>query len=277
MKKTTDTTRQTQRLDPQSQAFVNDMRERARAGAGTALDAPGNFFLGPDTRSITDQLMPFMNPYIQHVIGGLGGQYDAARSRAVIDANQRATAAGAFGGSRAAVERGARLGELDVGQLGQTGSLLAGGFNQALDRGLAHSEYVRALRERQAQEPLWRQQQAQQMLNLGLGPVGQTSTTSRTQQGSTAGALAGLAGTALGAYLNAKTGGVAGAVAGGLKNFGSGFQFTPSPEGYYGPLSFTQPYQPGGATAIGGGFTPWQPPSFVPPGGWSPLAGYGSR
>lgn len=219
-KGSTQTVRQEQRLDPQSRRFVEEMRARGQEGAGVALDTPGNFFLGPDTRSIADQIAPFLNPYIGNVVDGVRGEFDHLRDQATIGANQQATAAGAYGGSRHGVVEGVRHGELDRAQTSQIGGLLSSGFQNALSQGLAHSEYTRALRERMAQEPLFRQQMAQGFLNGGLGPTGFTSTNTQTQQGSTLGTVTGLVGTALGAYL----GGPAGAAAGGA---GGGTQFQP--------------------------------------------------
>lgn len=191
-----------QRLDPQTQAYVNQMRQVAAGGggpqtqrvgpggmitrttpgvqggpiggaAGVALNQPGSFFTGP----ISDaDIQSAMNPYMQNVIGGVRGEYDHLRGLAGVDANQQATQQGAFGGSRHAVMQGARMGELDRAQTSQIGGLLNRGYQDA--RGFA--EHQRQLQQQQLQEPLFRQQQALGFLNMGLGPHG-TSTTQPMQ------------------------------------------------------------------------------------------------
>jgi len=270
-KESTQTTKEQQRLDPASQRFVDAMRQRGQGGADVALNQPGNFFLGPTGESIESMIAPFMNPYQQQVIGGVQGQFDQLRGQAMVDANQRATAQGAFGGSRAAVERGSRLGALDLGETQQIGGLLSSGFQNALGQGLAFSEYNRALRERQAQEPLFRQQMAQDLLNSGLGPTGFDFTNSQTQQGSTLGTALGLAGTIGGAMI----GGPAGASIGG--QIGSqlgGFnppQFLPSPgspsgigmsAGATGPSGIGMSAGATGPSALSMGYQPPSPFSF---------------
>ncbi len=189
-------TTQTTGLDPRSQAFVDRTRAQAGTGASTALNTPGSFFLGPDTRSIQEQIAPFLNPFISDVVGGVRGEFDVLRDQARNRTSQQAIQAGAFGGSRQGVAEGVRLGELDRAQTSQVGNLLSSGFQSALGTGLQQSEQNRQLRERQAQEPLFRQMQALQFLLQGLGPTGQTQTTTEPG-GSTFGTIAGLGLTAL--------------------------------------------------------------------------------
>ena len=75
-----------------------------------------------------------MNPYQQQVLDAVGADYDKQRAQAHTDANQAATAAGAFGGSRHGVMEGARLGELDQGEMSTMAGLRAQGFNDAMSR-----------------------------------------------------------------------------------------------------------------------------------------------
>lgn len=131
-----------------------------------------------------------MDPYLDEVIGGVRGEFDHLRAGASRDAAQAATRAGAFGSSRHGVLEGTRLGELDRAQASQVGGLLSSGFRDALGRGLEYSEYQRALRERKAQEPLFRQQQRLNFLTQGMGPTG--SVTESVQPGNLVGDIAGL-------------------------------------------------------------------------------------
>jgi len=95
-----------------------------------------------------DAFAQFMNPYQQNVIDATGRQYDQLRSQAHLNANDAATQARAFGGTRQAVTEGAALGQLDQGQAQTTAQLLQQGFGDA-------------------------QQRALQAANLGMGALGQ--------------------------------------------------------------------------------------------------------
>lgn len=75
-----------------------------------------------------------MNPYQQGVIDQLGGAYDRMRQKSLLDTNAQATRSGAFGGDRAALLAGERLGEIDRAQGDQVANLLYGGFNDAMGR-----------------------------------------------------------------------------------------------------------------------------------------------
>ena len=90
--------------------------------------------------------------------------------------------------------------------------------SSALTQGLQFSEYQRALRERQMQEPIFRRQVQQGLLTGGLGPTGQT--TQQIQHGNLAGDIAGLGLMGLGLA----TGGPAGAAAASQVGGGSSFQ-----------------------------------------------------
>ena len=229
------TTTQTTGLDPRSQQFVDQQRAQAQGAAGVATGAPGNFFLGPDQRSIQDQISPFLDPFIQNVIGGVRGEFDVLRDQASNRVSDQAIQAGAFGGSRQGVAEGVRLGELDRAQTSQIGGLLSSGFRNALSTGLQQSELNRQLRERQAQEPLFRQQQAQQFFQGGLGPTGQVQT--QTQPGgSTLGTIAGLGLSALPFFFPPAAPFVGAAGAGGLLGGGSAAN----------DPAFTDPLFPGG-------------------------------
>lgn len=209
----------TQTLDPKSQGFVDRTRSGASDAQGVALNTPGSFFEGPNQSSIMEQLRPFLDPYINQVIGGLGGQYDQLRGQAGRSASQAATQAGAYGGSRSAIESAVRKSELDRAQTQQVGGLLSNQFNTALGQGLQYSEYQRALRERMLQEPLFRQQMAQGFMTGGLGPTGSSQTA--VQPGSFWGDAVGAGLTGLGFLAGGPPGAAAASQLGGG---GGGFQ-----------------------------------------------------
>jgi hypothetical protein len=226
------TTTQQTGLDPESQSYVNQMRQQALQGA-QGLQGGGPLFLGADPRSIQEQMQPFMNPYMNQVIGGVQGEFDNLRGQARLATNDAATRAGAFGGSRHGVAEGVRMGELDRAQTSQIGGLLSQGYQNALGQGLQHSEYQRALQERQMQEPLFRAQQQMQMLNMGMGPTGSTSTTEQPGP-SFWGQLLGAGLTGAGLFMGGPAGGAAGSALSGGGGFqpGSLFQDAPLPGQY---------------------------------------------
>lgn len=175
------------------------------------LPANNSYFTGPQTMSIGDQVKPFMNPYMQHVVDATRGEFDHLRGQAAMGSDQQATMAGAFGGSRHGVATGVRLGELDRAQGAQIAGLLHGGYQNALQTGLGYAEHQRQLRQQQLQEPMFRLG----MMNLGMGPTGSVS--SQPMQRSAAGGIAG--GALTGAQLGSMIPGIgtaAGAIGGGL-------------------------------------------------------------
>jgi hypothetical protein len=219
-KKTTTTTA----LDPASQKYVDAMRAQGQGASGVALNG-GPFFTGPQTMSVGDQAAAFMNPYMQNVVGATQGHYDQLRADALNQTKQQATLGGGFGGSRMAVLAGSRLGQLDQGQAQTISGLLAGGYQNALSQGTAYAEHQRQLQQQQMQEPIWRQQMAQGFMQGGMGPYGQTSTSTQPG-GGLLGTIGGLGMTAMGM---------------GWNPFGGGQQ----------PTQFAQPQ-------------PWQAPSWNP-------------
>lgn len=187
----TKTTTQTQALDPKSQAYVDNLR-RAALGGADALNAAGPFYLGPDPRTPAEQAKAFMDPYLSSVVDATRGEFDYLRGQAGREATDAAIQSGAYGGSRHGVAEGVRKAALDRAQTSQIANLFQSGYQSALQQGLQYSEYQRALRERQAQEPLMRQQALLQLLNLGMGPTGGTSTATEKTPGSLGGTLGGL-------------------------------------------------------------------------------------
>lgn len=176
--------------DQASQAYIDQMRQQGQQAAGTAMGG-GPFFTGPISQ---EQIQGAMNPYIQNVVDATRGEFDHLRQQALNGSNQEATMAGAFGGARHGVMAGARMGELDRAQGSQIAGLLHGGYQNAL----GFAEHQRQLQQQRMQEPLFRQQQAMNFMNLGMGPVGthtqQAETPGRNPLGSAAsGAMAGSA------------------------------------------------------------------------------------
>lgn len=224
------TTTTSQTLDPASQKYVDAMRGQAQGASNVALGGPaggGSWFTGPQTQTIGQQAGAFMNPYMQNVIDPMNAYFDKQRQQAMTNTSAQATMGGAYGGSRAAVLAGSRLGELDAAQGQQMGGLLAGGYQNAMQQGTAYAEQQRQLQQQQMQEPLFRQQQAQAFQQGGMGPVGwnQTQKTSGGQFGDIMKFGAGLGMTAMGAGL---FGGGGGGGGGGMQTMGGGYQNAPN-------------------------------------------------
>lgn len=216
-------------LDPRSQAAVDAMRRQAASGAQTAIGTPGSFVAGQDPRSIEQIVAEFMNPFISSVVDGTRGEFDHLRGQAQVGVNQSATQAGAFGGDRHGVAQGVRLGELDRAQGSQIAGLLSGGFQNALSTGLQQSELSRLIRQQQLQEPLFRQQMAQQFLQGGLGPTsGSTTQTTQLPGSNVFGNIAGLGLTLAGGGFN-PFGFLGGGGGSGLGSF-FGAQQMPTPQ-----------------------------------------------
>lgn len=243
----------TQRLDPRSQGYVDQMRAQAGASADMILNDPGSFFIGPNQQSVGEIVGQFMNPYTEQVIGNLGAEFDQRRAAATTAANQAASAAGAFGSARHGVREGVQLGELDRAQMQQVGGLLSNQWNQAVQQGLGYNQYQNQLRAQQAMEPVWRAQQAAQLRSGGLGPTGMDTT--QIQKGNLFKDLAGAAMT----FANPLKGLISKGmdVLGGDQN-----QFMPpGPLPTYGPttIGHPQPNQPPWRTGL---------PDIPRPPGW---------
>lgn len=197
-------------LDAGSQSFVDKQRELAEQAANTART--GDFFTGELSQTPGEMAQAFMNPYQDQVIGGIRGEFDHLRGQAATQNAQQATAAGAFGGSRQAVTEGSRLGALDRAQGQQVGQFLNQGYQNALSQGTQFAEHQRQLREQQMRAPLFGNQQAMNMMNLGMGPIGQTNTQTQPGGSRLGGALSGgLSGFAAGGPIGALAGGLFGA------------------------------------------------------------------
>lgn len=136
-----------------------------------------------------------MNPYLDQVLGGVNAQYGQDSQMLNKNVNDTATQQGAFGGDRAALERGAAQGNLALGHQQQVGDILHGGYNEMLQRaaGLAQmglgaagqqfagGDYMRNIAQQQANPELMKQQ----ILAQGTqgGNVGNYSNTNYTKTG----------------------------------------------------------------------------------------------
>jgi len=137
-------------VDPETQARMKQMWDAAQA-AGKAGPSPlvtgasdynsglmrgGNLGLGAlmgDKGSVST----LMDPYQQQVIDANNAQWGRVNQQTQNQVNDRATAAGAFGGTRQAVATGTALSANNVAQGAQTAGLLSSGYSDAMQRAQA--------------------------------------------------------------------------------------------------------------------------------------------
>lgn len=244
----------TQKLDPQTEAMQRDVYNRARQ-ASTQGYTPYNGQTVADASPLSAQaaaqyqqlgglaglggaamagdqgaFSQFMNPYQKNVLDAVGSQYDTLRSQAHMDANDAATRAGAFGGTRHAVTEGARLGQLDQGQAQTMAGLQQQGFNDAQQRALQAAnfgmgalgqqfgagDYFRNIQQQYLGDQQGRFNEARdwELRNLGVLQSGMNGTPYGQSQSQPTynNPLAGVAGGALTGF---SMGGVPGAIIGG--------------------------------------------------------------
>ena len=161
-----------QLIDPRSQAYIDRMRGFGLQGAQNIMNA-GPLFLGPMEGTPEDFAKPFLNPYMDRVIDPVNTMYDRAASRVEQDLDDRAIASGAFGGSRAAVQRGAARAGIEQARAGHIGQLHHQNWQDAINKGLGFAATQHQLAQQKAMEPLVRTSAAQNVINQGLGPFGQ--------------------------------------------------------------------------------------------------------
>ena len=115
-------------------AQVGPAQTMQGVGAVQAAQAPGQIQVG---QLATTNLQPYMSPYQQQVIEA--GQADIERQRQLASENLSAQAqrAGAFGGSRQAVQEGVLAGEA----LRQAGALSAQQRQQAFETALRSGQF----------------------------------------------------------------------------------------------------------------------------------------
>lgn len=216
-KKQTQTVRT--RPDEQTAQYLEGTRDVLWRGANDirsqgAVDYGGqSYFTGPQSRTVAEQIKPFMDPYQDQVVQGIRNEYDFLRGQAGVNADQAATQAGAFGGSRHGVAEAQRMANLDRQQAGQVAGLLSRGFGQAVQAGIPYAENQRRLREQQLQENIFRNQISAGLLLPGVQGGGQVQTTTMPR-GSVLGGIASGALSGFGATGNpwgALIGGAAGA------------------------------------------------------------------
>jgi hypothetical protein len=158
-------------IDKSSMEYMEKVRNAA-AGAGKAGPSPlvggatdyydtlmkgGNMGMGAMSGD-PNAVSAMMNPYQQQVVDATNREWDNTDQRTMNAVNDRATAGGAFGGSRHGVATGVALGQNNQARMGQNASLLYGGFNDTMGRAgqMAQMGYAGA----------------GQNANLGMGGVG---------------------------------------------------------------------------------------------------------
>ena len=206
-------------IDPDIKAAYLQNLAEARATAGDL----GQRQFAPFPEYNLGMVQKYMNPYQQEVIDYSLADIERARQGQISAEGARATAAGAFGGTRQGVTRAL----VDEAALRNVGNLSAQlrqqGFTQAQNLGLAQEELRRQYEQQrldaQRNLGLERLNVAQGALSLQPANLGQ-STTSPIYRNQTASALGGaLGGASLGSLFGGTSGAQYGALAGGLLGF----------------------------------------------------------
>ncbi len=186
------TTQQSQ-IDPQTQAFLDQFRQQAlqqaQGGPNQFLQQAGQGFggltnnLGFAQQQGLQGIEQFFNPFQQEVIGGVQADFDRQRQQAQTSAQQQATRAGAFGGSREAVLNAELQGGVNRNEASTLANIRQQGFGNAANqlfaqRGLAAQLGLGGLQGLAGVGGQQGQQQFQNLLGLqqAIGPFGQTQT-----------------------------------------------------------------------------------------------------
>ena len=212
----------TSTIDPEVKAaYLRNLEEARMVGAGL-----GQRQFAPYADYNLGMVQKYMNPYEQQVIQGTLGDIERARQGQISAEGARATAAGAFGGTRQAVTRSL----VDEAALRNAGNLAAqlrqSGFAQAQNLGLSQQQLMQQYEQQKLDAArglgLERLNIAQGALSLQPARIGE-STTSPIYRNQAASGLGGALG---GASLGRMIGGTAnpeyagyGAAAGGLLGF----------------------------------------------------------
>lgn len=188
-------------VDTQTRDYMTEIQNAARnaglagpsalttgaAGYNTGLQTAGNLGLGALSGDPT-AAGKLMNPYQQQVIDANNAQWQRVNQQTQNQIADRATQAGAFGGSRQGVATGTALSANNLAQASQNAGLLNSGFESAMQRagGLAGLGFAGAgananLGMGGVGSP---NQWLLQMLNQGFrGPTGGTSGGAQTTTG----------------------------------------------------------------------------------------------
>jgi hypothetical protein len=206
-------------IDPDVKAAYLRNLEEARATAGDL----GQRQFAPFPEYNLGMVQKYMNPYQQEVIDYSLADIERARQGQISAEGARATAAGAFGGTRQGVTRAL----VDEAALRNVGNLSAqlrqAGFAQAQNLGLSQEELRRQYEQQRLDAArnlgLERLNVAQGALSLQPANLG-GSTTTPIYKNQTASALGGaLGGASLGSLFGGTSGAQYGALAGGLLGF----------------------------------------------------------
>ena len=164
--------------------------QQAQAGPNQFLTQAGQGFggLAADNLGFAQQrglegIEQFFNPFQQEVIGGVQGDFDRQRDLAQRAAQQQATRAGAFGGSRSAILQAELQGGVNRNEAQTLANIRQQGFGQAANqllgqRGLAANLGLAGLQGQAGVGQGIGRQQLQGLLGLqgAIGPFGQTTT-----------------------------------------------------------------------------------------------------
>lgn len=134
-------------LDPKTTDYMEKVRQAGiaagesgpsplvtdAAGYNSGLMKAGNLGMGALSGNTADA-SAMMNPYQQKVIDAANAQWNQTDQQSMNAVNDRATMAGAFGGSRHGVATGTALAQNNLNRNSQIGGLLYQGFGDTMNR-----------------------------------------------------------------------------------------------------------------------------------------------
>ena len=134
-------------VDPYTQQYIKNAQDAATAAAnggagpllngaaqyGTTAQQAGNLGFGALSGD-PNAVSKLMNPYQQQVIDANNAQWARTNQQSLNAVDGRATAAGAFGGSRSGVAEGVALANNAATQQAQTAQLLQSGYRDAINQ-----------------------------------------------------------------------------------------------------------------------------------------------
>lgn len=142
---------------------LGDLGEGWDQAQSQYLDAGQNLGLGSGIlqRAGQGDVSAFYNPYQQQVIDASSADFDRQRQGATMQANDLATKAGAFGGSRSAVLQANALDNVNRDESSTLANLRNAGYGQSFDRAM---------------------QSGQSLANLGMGALNNYSSGQLAQE-----------------------------------------------------------------------------------------------
>jgi len=131
---------QTTNVDPATQAFIEQFLRPGGIRLSNAAVGIGAGIPGLDPSFGPESFRPFLNPFLEQVLGASNREFDEAEARARQAARIESTLSGTGRGSGAGVLEGTRLGEIDRARASASAGIFSQGFDRASGLALNRSQ-----------------------------------------------------------------------------------------------------------------------------------------